>query len=264
MKKSVAVVSTNSELRSTEVENDKLATTQGTAMDRPSYIPKDTRGTEHIGREDLQMPRMGLAQKMSPQIEDGNVAYIPDLKEGMFFNDLTNEVYGKGPFKFMVIRADPPRWVEFIPREEGGGIRDFSVPRNDPRTKWGATGDKPTATQFYDFILLLMPTREMIAISFKSTGIKVAKQLNGLMRFRSGPCFCGVYELSSALKQNAKGKFAVPQVRNAGWPTEEDLKFAEEAYEAIKDRAIVLDRDHDREPGSDDMDGEGGVDETEM
>jgi hypothetical protein len=214
---------------------------------RPDFIETGSHaGAEHITREDIQMPRLSLAQQMSPELVKGDPKFIEKLGIGDMFNNLTQQVYGVGPLEFCILRADPPRWVEFIPREQGGGVRDPNVPSDDPRTQFGPAGEPPIATKFYDFIVALLPTRELIALSFKSTGLKVAKQLNGLIAFRNAPIFAGKYQLMTTMTQNSKGRFAIFQVKNAGWlPDRLTYLWAEEMFKNLRDKTIHIERVED-------------------
>lgn len=227
------------------VKKDELVKRETTELIRPDFIPVgDQAGTEHLTREDIQMPRMGLAQQMSPEIADGDPKYIDGLRFGHLFNNLTGQVYGTGPLDFTVVRADPPRWVEFIPREEGGGVRDPNVPYGDPRTQFGEAGTPPIATKFYDFVVMLLPSRELIALSFKSTGLKVAKQLNGLMAMRNAPIYAGKYLLATTITQNTKGRFAIYIVKNAGWIQEHDtFEYAKSLFEKLRGKALHIERE---------------------
>jgi hypothetical protein len=204
------------------------------------------------------MPRIALAQGLSPQIKRGDAKYIEGLQLGDMFDDLTGTNFGVGPLDFTVVRADKPRFVEFYPRSEGGGIKDLNVPAGDPRTEFGPNGEPPAATKFYDFVVMLLPTRELIALSFKSSGLKIARQLNALMKLRGAASFAGRYTLTSVEEKNSKGEFYNFRVKNSsvvdeaaskkGWVSKEVYEEAAAIYEAIKDRALVI----DREPGSDD------------
>lgn len=229
-------------------ENNALETRPTAEMERPSFIPQDdVRGTEHIGREDVAMPRLAIAQALSPQIEEGNAKYIEGLKNGDLFNSLTGDTYGKGPITFIVVRADVPRGIEFNPRDEGGGIKDPNVPLNDPRMEFGPDGEQPIATKFYDFIVMIADGSfkgEIAALSFSRTGIATAKALNGLMKLRRGPVFGALYTGTSVLVNSAKGfKYYSLRVQNAGWIQEEALyRRAETAFEALKEKPVVIDR----------------------
>jgi len=244
-----------------KVESTALTTLAGRSLERPSHVSTGTRGTEHLTREDITMPRLALAQQMSPQLQELDPKYVPDLKVGQLFNSLTGQNFGRGPVFFTIVRADKPRYVQFAPREEGGGVIDPNVPADDPRTRFRPDGKKPLATKFYDFIVAMLPFNEktkgnpfenMIALSFKSTGLKVAKQLNTLMRMRNADSFTGLYELTAGQDKNTKGTFAVYQVKNAGWLSAEECAIAEAMFESVKDREIKV----DREPGEDDDPGD--------
>jgi len=229
----------------------ELVKVESQALDtRPDFIQTgDRSGTEHITREDIQMPRIGLAQSLSPELVDGDPKYIEDLKLGNMFNNLTGFVYGNGPLDFIVVRADPPRWVEFIPREEGGGVKDPNVPADDPRTQFGENGELPIATKFYDFIVMILPSRELVALSFKSTGLKVARQLNGLIAMRNAPVYAGKYRITSMMTQNAKGRFAIFVVKNAGWaPDPDTYQYAKDVSENLAGKKVVIDYEQTEDP----------------
>lgn len=222
---------------------------------RPSWIPADHRGTEHLEKGDLQLPRLRLAQALSPQVTEGQAKYIDGLKAIDMFNDLTGQIYGRGPLQFAVIRADKPRGIQFAPRETGGGILDMDVPLNDPRMEFTADSEgkpvKPLATKFYDYVIMLLPSREVVAFSCASSAIKVAKNLNALMKLRNAPCFAGKYTVASGSETNSKGTFSVYHVKNAGWLSEEEMLYAETLFESIKDRTLVIEREPGDEPDFD-------------
>lgn len=231
-------------------KKDALATQPRAELEAPpDFIPADDRrGLEGITKGDMLIPRLALAQALSPQVTEGDPNRIEGLKAGDLFNSVTGQIYGgREPVFVMVIRKDKPRAMQFRPVDEGGGVIDPDVPLNDPRLKWGEEGEKPEATLFRDYLALLLPTRELIALSFKASGIKVAKQLNGLIAMRNRPIFSGVYAISTGIELKPK-PHQVYKVANAGWSrTLEDLKYAEQMYEAVKnlDTAETIDRAQD-------------------
>lgn len=201
--------------------NEVAKVTEDTeAVARPDWITGPATGTEHITNADVAMPRLGLAQRMSPELDTSDPKYVEGLRNGDMFNTLTHEVYGKGPILFTILRADPPRGVEFNPLDEGGGVKDPNVPLDDPRMHFGPNGEKPIATKFYDYIVLLDPlaggdiTSRIVGLSFKSTGLKTARELNGLIKLRNAPIHAGVYALTTKEAQNQYGKFFVFAVAN--------------------------------------------------
>jgi hypothetical protein len=234
----------------------------GTLAARPDFLnPADKRGVEHLRREDLQLPRLVLAQKMSPEVDEAAPEYMDGLKVGQLFNNMTKEIYAP-VLEFTVVRADPPRWVEFYPRTEGGGVKDLHVPaqhagipgKGDPRTLF-LDGKPPIATQFYDFVVMLLPTREIVAVSFKSTQIPMAKHLNSLMFDRKAPSFAGRYTVTSKPDQNKKGSFmsfviddARDESNRRAWVTEDVFREAEAIYTDIKDKVLAVDDTPDVDP----------------
>lgn len=218
--------------------------TESTAMAVPDFIERTQEtGAGHLTREDIQMPRLALAQMMSPELVEEDAKYIDGLKFGMLFNNLTQQIYGDG-VEFCILRADPPRYIEFA--EDGKSIVDMNVPANDIRTQFGPNGQKPAAMKFYNYVLMFLPTREMIALSLKSTGIKTAKQLNGLVTTRGNvKIFAGKYRLGTSTQSNSKGRFSVYTLKNAGWVDQDTYAFASMAHEGLKDRVITIEHEPD-------------------
>lgn len=234
--------------------DDKLQTQQPGAIVRPAFLPKDdVRGTEHIGKDDMRIPRLALAQQMSHEVNPTDPKFIEGLKVQDMFNSLTRRIYGRGPLELVVVRSDPPRYIEFWPRDQGGGIKRFNVDPDDPATKFGDKGEPPLATMFYDFVVMLLPEREPIALSLKSTGLAVARDLNGLIKSKMAPIFAGKYRLLTGMKTNKKGTFATFILQDADWVDEDTYHFAEKWHESLKGKVLDIDRDHERQPGDDDF-----------
>ena len=227
----------------------------------PSFMEKgDRRGLETISKEDMLIPRLSLAQMLSPECTEGDPKAIPGCKAGDFFNSVTKQLYGPGPLFLQIIRKDNPRAMQYKPLDQGGGVLDPNVPLTDDRLKWGENGEKPVATLFRDYLAVIHPSRELIALSFKSSGIKVAKQLNGLITLRNKPIFAGRYEVTSKTELKPK-PHKVYIIQNADWiggegtgTTEADYLFGAELWEALKDVDVKIDRDaHTPEAAGDDV-----------
>lgn len=218
----------------------------------PEWMEQTAVGADNIAREDVQMPRLALAQQMSPQCTPGKPEYNEDMRVGDLFNSLNGEIYGKGPIRVIPIRIDEARWVEFVPREEGGGVRDMNVPPGDPRTLFGVDGEgkpvPPVATKFLDYILLMADTMEPIALSFKGSGLKAGRDLNGLIKMRQmkspRPIYGMVFEISTDMKTNAKGTFAIYKVANAGWVQDQaQYDACKKAFEAMAGKDVNIHRE---------------------
>jgi len=234
-------------------------------MERPKSLdPNDRSGTEDISAQDVRLPRLAIAQGLSPQVTPGDGQFIEGLTLFDLFNDLTGEIYGKGPLTFVPVRRDKRR-IQFIPRSEGGGIVDMNVPVNDPRMQWtvGENGERipPAATEFVEFVVLLLrrgKIPEPIVLSIKGTNKhnrRASDQLTTFIKLRNAPIFSGLYTIDTKVPaKNDKGTFGVPTIKNDGWIPKDTLsgaalyKYVEDFHNALKGKAIIV----EREPGSDD------------
>jgi hypothetical protein len=232
----------------------------------PSYLADDEKeGLEDITRKDMSIPRVALAQTQSPQVTEGDPAFMEGLKPGELFNPLTRKNYGKWIF-FQMVHKDKPRAMHLRSIDEGGGVIDPDVPLNSPLLKWGTSGnkkaDKPVATLFQDFIVRILGAEkdfvpgELTALSFKSSGLTCAKNLLGLVNMRNKSIYTGRYKMWSDTKLIPK-PHKIYLVDNADWAPEADIIIGKEMYTAFKRLdANELAARIGREPGDDDFDAE--------
>jgi hypothetical protein len=275
--KTPEVVKGSTNLPATTGQSAALAT----AVDIPDYLKEvdNADGTEGLTREDMVMPRLALAQKMSPEIDPESPKFIEGLEIGDMFNSVHRTIYGDGiaePIEFVVLKRDAPRHVEFKPLDQGGGIVDMNVPANDPRTMFtrGADGKsvKPIATKFYDFVVMLLPSMEIIGLSFKSTGLKAARLLNTTLAtplmVRVGdklmpkkvPIYARKFMVRSATGKKDQHTFKLYVVEPSNIPSEssavnangdplpalvsqELFGFLQGYFENFKDQKVVIDID---------------------
>jgi hypothetical protein len=126
-------------------------------------------------------------------------------------------------------------------------VKDPDVRPGDPRTQFTLDKDgkrqPPQATEFYDFVVILWPSREVIAVSFKSTGIGVAKDLNSFLKQSKGPIWSKIYTVTVIQQENKKGRFFNFKVVPAGYLSKpEFLQYAEQTFENVKDKKFDIDR----------------------
>jgi len=259
-------------LATTTPTSTALATTAPSSV--PDYIETSREGLETFSKDDVLIPRLTLAQALSPQVTDGDPKRIPDLKPGMLFNSMTGENYGKS-VRVQILRKDALRAMEFFSQDDGGGVKDPNVSMNDPRTRFGPNGEKPAATTFRDYIARILPPEgvdrepELVALSFKSSGLAAAKALNGFIALRrTSPIYAGAYQITSDTQLKPKPHF-VYIISNSGWVTKDQYEDGKALYASVKDldtskvdRDMSADDDMDfahganvgeRVPGSDDI-----------
>lgn len=240
--------------------------------ERPKSLIGDLSGTEGIQADEIRLPRLAIAQGLSDQMMPDNSLYIPNLKLFDMFNDLTGDIYGRGPIRFIPIRRDVRR-IEFVPRNEGGGIVDMNVPPGDPRLHWtqgeDGRGIPPVATTFDEYVsMLLLPGKlpEPIVISIKHTNKwnrRAASSFLAYVKMRTTPIYSGIYTIASKSEKNDKGTFGVPLIKQAGFLDIENNAKALAFYQhcrnfalSLEGKEIVVNRDleHEGDPSFDTAD----------
>jgi hypothetical protein len=226
---------------------DALVKVGPSALAVPEYVTAGSDGTEGIQSEDLKIPRLALAQALSPELSESDPKYVEGLKVGDAFNSFTGEVYGKKPLDVVIVRIDKPRYVEFFPREAGGGVKDYNVAASDPRVQFTTNekGEriKPLATKFIDMIALLGEDLEPIALSFKGSGLKAASKIETFlaMRIKNGQrikSFASIFTLTPTLEKNQKGSYSVFTVKFKGNASAEAFAAGQGFYDSIKDKTL--------------------------
>lgn len=211
-------------------------------------------GLENLERQDMTLPRLGIAQALSPQLSESDPKYIDGLRPGNFFNTITRENYGKTvqlvPLLFYKTR------ILFGPIDEGGGLR-CQAPDNligigepggtcikCPFSQFGSArngeGKGTACNQFFNYAALIVndgsvSPEGLLVFSLKSSALKVAKDWNALIRIRNLDIFAGVYELTSVERKNDIGRWYEPVINPAGNVTRETYEAAKVAYAAVSD-----------------------------
>ncbi len=245
-------------------------------LERPSDLdPQDLSGTEEIGVNEIKLPRLTIAQALSPQMIPGDAKHIAGLTLFQMFNDVTGEVYGMGPLTVVPVLRHVTR-IEFDPNDKKVPV-DREVPAGDPRLKWTAStpgGKKdtpPAATEFVEFVcMLLRPGKqpEPIVCSIKATNKHqrfAADRWTTFIGLRGAAIYRGMYHVST---HGEKGKtkdgqdttFGVFSIKNAGFiPTEKIvggktvvneagkllLEMAKQFHESLAGKTITINRNDD-------------------
>jgi hypothetical protein len=226
----------------------------GALAEVPEYLRRvdgaPPMGLENLDRQDMTLPRLGLAQALSPQLSESDPKYIDGLRPGMFFNTITREVYGKSvqlvPLLFYKTR------ILFGAMDEGGGggLRcqspDNLIGVGDPGgtcikcplAQFGKDGSKPECLQFFNYAALVVKDSTvspegLLVTSFKSSALKVAKDWNAFIRIRNLDIFAGVYEFTAVERKNDVWRWFEPVVNPAGNVTRETYEAAKSAYQAV-------------------------------
>lgn len=171
-------------------------------------------GLENIEISDLSLPFLRVAQPLSPQIDKDSEEFLEGLQVGMFFNTVTNRIYGKEinliPMKY------ERSWVEW--KQDRGGFVARHIPGSIDIDKSDFSKWKYNANVIQDTLMFYCMVADRlnegpIVFCLSSTGIKHGKnwmtQIN-MTRLPSGkqaPIFSSVWKLFTTKQQNAKGSF---------------------------------------------------------
>jgi hypothetical protein len=231
-------------------------------------------GLENLERTDMTLPRLAVAQALSPQLSESDPKYIEGLQKGMFFNTITREVYGKKvqviPLLFYKSR------ILFNAMDTGGGMRCQSVDNitgigdpggtcvKCPLSQFGSArngeGKGTACNQFFNYAAVAASDGKflpegLLVFSLKSSALKVAKDWNALIRIRNLDIFAGVYDVTSVERKNDVGRWYEPVITPAGNISRESYEMARELYRGVAEmnKASKLHFDvEDMEPGASD------------
>ena len=91
------------------------------------------RGLEKVSSDDMTIPRLAIIQSGSPQRKKKDDKYIDEADEGMVFNTVSNALYKD---TFYVVPCEFEKlFIEWVPRESGGGLVTMYNTSNKPQAK---------------------------------------------------------------------------------------------------------------------------------
>jgi hypothetical protein len=221
---------------------------------------QSARGQENVQAEDLVIPRLEVVQDLSPARKKSDPNYIEGAEEGMLYNNVTRELYGKDVLVVPV--GFVKEWLIWKDREKGGGFRGAFPTQADAeaaRDQLEDADDCEVIDTNQQFCLLLKAdgSVEEIVVSMAKSKAKVSRKWNSLIRLANGDSFSRVYRLSAVEDKNNKNQsFYNFGVAQAGFPSEQVYRRAEKMYEAIVKGHVVADRGSDTSEPSGSQSGE--------
>ncbi len=213
-------------VKKTEDKDKQLPAVQPKQELAPNYNygGKSGAGYEGTDADDFTTPFLGLLQALSPEVAEGS---LEGARPGMLINTVSKELHDGKVGVFFVPVATQHVFVEWRPREKGGGI----VARHEKRSDFikellakGEFGSFKTAEgnevieTFYMFGYLLdsadapEPGSPMV-ISFTSTKIRVYKAIMQTLRTHllpdrsTAPLWANRLLVKTVSQKNNKGSF---------------------------------------------------------
>ena len=219
------------------------------ALARPAFIKEGARGQENIQNNDIKPPALRLAQAMSPEVKRAEPQYIKDLREGDLFNSITQEIYGDQPVSFLIVNYLGHRNVEFDPTDRNV-VLEGDIPDNDPRCQFTVTvvdgkpvKQKPRATQFKDFLILLLPEGadpQLMTLTLKSTQLKKATRLLTILKLSKLDTFAHLIKGTPTPERKGNNSWYGWRFDVVGYPTEAQYLAAEAFYAQMQGKNVVI------------------------
>lgn len=177
-----------------------------------------TTGFENVRASDTAIPFLGLLQALSPQVKRGHAQRIEGAVEGMFYNNVTQEI-SEGPLR-VIPCAFQKVYIEWVLRENGGGFvmqhpdeEILSTCTRDEKNNFILANGNCIVATAYHFVLIRkndgMLERAVISMSksqLKKSRRWLSQMMNLQIKLASGkainpPMFSHSYEIGSVLEQ---------------------------------------------------------------
>jgi len=241
------------------------------AMDQaPAFMADDAVQYAGAGtsdrKEDNVIPFLYIAQSGTPQVNAKQPNYIPGLAPGMLFNTATKVFWNTDERPLFGVQAHFRKAeVEWIPRENGGGGFVMEHPINTPlvheikevpkpnskRAVWRVlpNGNHLVTTAYHYFILV--ETGEPVVISLFSSGLKVSREWNSLLRSpakyirgadgrsRLAPSFATLVQLRTVYLTKDNNSWYSLAFDDRGWVTQ-DIIDSYHMAKALYDSADII------------------------
>lgn len=234
-------------------ETTALATTAGNAVAAPAVdmfaaMQEDSgMGFSGMTTEDLAIPFISILQAMSPQVKKGPQK-IDGAEEGDILNTLTSEVIPGGNGIKVIPCAYVKRWVEWIPKEQGGGfVKSHDTDdilsqcaKNDKGRDQLPNGHEIVTTAYHYVILVKEDgTWERCVIGMASTQLKKSRKWNTIMgsiqlvsngRRFNPPMFSHSYHLSTEMESKDQNTWAGWKISTGTLINDPELYAAAKAF----------------------------------
>ena len=199
---------------------------------------------------EMQIPFLRVLQALSPQLNKKKPEHIDGAASGDMFNTVTNEYWDGEEGVTIVPCYQTTKYLEFTPREQGGGFRG-EIPANDPvltRTeRQGAKEILPTGNelvksdQHYCLLLGADGSFQPVVVDMKSTQLKVSRRwktqiaMQKIPHPKTGqlitpPVFATAWKLTTTEESNDQGSWANYQIEKVGLVDNRDILLEAKSF----------------------------------
>ena len=196
------------------------------------------KGFEQMGANDLALPFLKVLGQLSPQVTQGDPAFIADARPGMIFNSVTQDLFDGQRGIEIVPCYYKLEYLEWPDRQEGANAPVNTYPadsdilsqtkRDEQNLDRLPNGNyiQETASHFVLRVEDGQP-QETALMSMKATQRKKSKMWNSMMRsvkekrsdgkgFYTPAMFTQRYLLNTVLEKNAKGTWYGWKISHVG------------------------------------------------
>tara|TARA_R100001369_G_scaffold4678_5_gene13291 strand:- start:8037 stop:8834 length:798 start_codon:yes stop_codon:yes gene_type:complete len=221
-------------------------------------------GLEETTTEDFAIPFIRVLQPLSPQLQKQHGSYVEGASAGDLYNTVTNAYYDGEKGISIVPCAYNKKYIEWIPREKGGGLinanHDISIlskcTRDTNRRIYTPDGNEIVETAQY-FVLVLDPEPQQAVLTFTSSQLGVSRKWLSMLRMArvqnskgesvQAPMFANTFRLSTVTQSNDKGTWNGYSI-NQEAPTELSTAImAREFMSAARAGDVQVKEEHQRD-----------------
>lgn len=208
----------------------KKAADETTALALQSMYEEDVdAGFESADKDSYAIPMLNILQSLSPQVDESEGEYIEGAKPGMMFNNVSGELYGNTDGLVVVPCAYRRGFVEWRPRESGGGfVAEYSVAEAEELLEKCVRNDKnqdvlPNGNLLVDtrthYVLRISSdgAYEPAVMAMSSTQLKKSRKWMSRMKnikFKRAdgsqftpPMYANMWKFTTVPESNDKGKW---------------------------------------------------------
>jgi hypothetical protein len=184
-------------------------------------------GTEFMNKDDFAIPRISILQSGSDQVKKSSGGYIQGAEEGMFFDNISNEIKDGAEGLLFIPVSYRRAHIEWKPRTAGGGfVADHGV--SDAEYKACEVDDKgnhitadgneivPTAEYYGLVVDEEKKTTKQVVISLAKSQLKKARRWNTLINQLQIPKPDGKGTMNPAMFYMAYKLTTVPESNDNG------------------------------------------------
>jgi hypothetical protein len=227
-------------------------------------------GMENADREAFAIPFLRVLQKISPQCEEGNAAYIPGAKGGMLLNTVTGKLYNEVTFLPCAFQRRFIQWAprgtepsfqgEVLPEVVAEMRADGRVTESEGRLYVGEPNEKKSPrlsdTRSHFGILVDDEGASGVLLSLSSTQIKKSKQLMSLLSAARingtiPPTWMNKIKITTVLESNDQGSWYGVRFEADGFIDSPELyRLGKDFHDTIMEGKAKADYRHDETPES--------------